>query len=512
MIAPAVLSSRSVLIPLAGGPTQRPGRLARVLADGTVTKANDAGLNRRIADLLDWGLFEAGSIAAGAVQRLQLAPHPWALWRRLSPQSLEPSLSVTNGPDIVGLTPENSRSAELGLALAMAMYAAQSPTRQVMATGELARDAAPGPTASQAAAQAASPAAATGGAAQSKRAIIRSVIRSDDVAILPVGEINRKLAGIRHSLETGKLDPSPARPPTLERIALFLPVRTVSGNPTVDEHATELQLLADACALAGLTLDVHPVATLRQALKVLDIEQLPLTWADRLFTSAIGAVAAAAMIATGASSWLNARIDLAFVPTAVASGTSVMTPTRAVFRSGKALFELQPTCRGAQGLPLYRVGESLILRVAIANRSPLTERLGGYRFAAVTVSEVSGIKVHPEQSFEGVTPTSAVALGANVTVQPAFDQLKPGGQSKLADGRSIAFAVTKPAEPNKVIIIARRLREFDAGALERELADATAGKPANQRINAVVVYLSGRVPGYLDYSFLGVEGDATCEK
>lgn len=459
MSAAADLSPRTVLIPLAGSGA-RAGHIARVQADGEHDRAGDDGLNRQIADLRDWGLYEAGAIALGAARRVRLLPQRLALFQRLFPRALTPSLAVTNGPDLMGLTPQNARSAELGLALAMLMYSGQSAARLVIATGALARDVAPGAPASD-----------------------------DDVAVLPVGEISRKLQAVGDAIES---QTGAAR---ADRVILFLPERTVTGEPMIELHAADISRLVERFQQVGGLIEAKPVASLGQAMAVLGVSALPVTRADRMFNAAIVASVVSIMAVLSAWTWLNAPVQLAFSPMLIANGDPVPTPAQAVFRSQTGKFEIRPVCRGPQGLPVYGAGGSLIARIAIENRSTLVDYLGGYHFVVVTVSEQSGVKLHPEQSFE------AAANG----VVPARE-----ARSALAQGLSVAFAIKPPAEPNKVIVLARRIWPFDTDRLSRDLDAVTAGKPLAQRINTVVTYLAGRAPGYLDYSFISVDGDPVC--
>ena len=81
------------------------------------------------------------------------------------------------------------------------------------------------------------------------------------------------------------------------------------------------------------------------------------------------------------------------------------------------------------------------------------------------------------------------------------------GRSELG----LVLPVGGPTEKNKLIILARRLRPFDARGLRAELETVLSGKGASDRINVAVTHLAGSAPGYLDYSFSSAEEEPRCE-
>lgn len=445
------LSSRTVLIPLAGD-GGRPGMIALVQADGTPPGANAPQLKPQIADLHDAGLYQAGRVALGAIRRLGLRPRGLTPAQWLRPGLLASYLSITNATDVLGLAPENSASAELGLALGLIMHAAQSRDRIVIATGALSRD------------------------------VDASHAAAGDVAVEPVGQIGRKIEALLASVETQK-------GAAYERRALlFLPVRTLTGDETLTVHDEGLARLAAAFLKQGVELDVAPVSSLREAVGKLGVTALASTPADRwLVGAAVTAVATLASLWLG-QLWLDAPLELAFEPIELADGQKATSPVRAVYDTQAAAFVMRPSCLGAQKLPVYRIGESLALRAVLRNGRSLDRVLGDYHYAVIGVSERSGIKVFPPETFG-----------------------RPAENGAAAKGLSLVIPVSGPAEKNKLIILARRLRPFDTRALRADLDAAIAGKDAAERINVAVSHLVGSAPGYLDYSFLTAEGDAKCE-
>lgn len=452
-------SARTVLIPLAGFGSEG-GRIARVHADTGTPGRNPANLKPQIAELADWQLYEAGAIALGSVKRLNLKPKAFGLSLCFDRGAVSGHLTVTNGPDLLGLSPENGQSAELGLALALLMHAAQSRDHLVIATGHLSRDTAPG------------------------------AVPTEDVSVLPVGELPRKFAVLREALDAQKGSAY------AQKVLFFLPASTLEGAETATTHARDLQALREAYLRKGVEIEVCPIASLRAALDKLRIEGLAPREADRWLGRAAAAALFVLIVTTLGYAWLAAPLDLAFGSIKLATGEKIESPIRSMFDIGKKAFVTKPACLGPQRVPIYQVGESLIFRAVLRNGSRVAASLAGYHYIVVGVSEHSGLKVFPPETFG----RQAGLLTSAVRAAP-----------KAVWELSAVIPIDGPTERNKIIIMARKLRPFDSGALRKELEALLADKPVSERINTAVAYLSARVPGYLDYSFLSTEGNAACE-
>ena len=455
-------SQRVVLIPLASSGSAG-GRIARIQADATAPSRNEAGLNPKIAELADWHLYEAGAIALGAVGRLHLPHRRLALLQRLWPAAIQPYLSVTNGPDIVGLRAENTESAELGLALAVLMYAGQSSARQVIATGRLDRQA------------------------------WGEVGRHDDVRVLPVGGIDQKIGALRSSLASQK------GAALASQMHFLLPETTLDGTDILAQHRRELDDLIAAFKEAGISLEICAVASLRDAASSLGIRFFEVTTADRVATAGLAGAACLVVAAAAGIVWLEAPIELAYGAALTDGGERIATPLRAVFDRKERKYVLADVCIGAQGMPTFLVGDSLVLDVKAADKYGALGSLSGYRFTVVAVSEQSGVKVLPPETFGSTNEASHADGGA----------ASHGGESadKLL---SIVLPIEGPTEENKIIVLARRVFPFDTADLRQELEMVIAGEPPAARINAVVSHLAGWAPGYLDYSFMSADADVEC--
>ncbi len=452
------LERRSVLIPLVSG-NNGPGPVITVEAGNEAPPPHPAELDPALSNLHDYGLYKAGQTAQGSLSRLALKPSVLSLAQRLRPSVRNSFLTITNAPEVGRLEPGNSRSAELGLALALLMHAGQGPDTRVIATGCLLPE------------------------------TISTDGKSPDVAVGPVGGIKGKIAALMRSLETAECRPLP------ERIKFFLPDRTLDGGSNLSAHAKDLEDLASAYREKGFVLEVEVVKSLREAAEKLGISTLAMSPRDRFYTSVAGLLLVAFLSAGLFWYWLVRPIQLRFTTIAIADGTDVLSPVRARYDVKQAQFRLEKSCIGEQGLPVYREGDSLVFRAHAATASAIGEGLIQSHFVLVTVSEESGIKVFPPETMAGArTPTR--------TKKAATDR---------GEEFDVALPISGPKEKNKLIVIARRLQAFDPDKLRQKLDKISTGRPKNERINIVVAHLTNRYPGYLDYSFLSTTGDLPCD-
>jgi hypothetical protein len=420
------------------------------------------GLDPRIVGLVDWALYAAGGTALGAVQRLKLNSKRSVLAERLWPSSPATALTVTNGCHAWGLAEANSKSAELGLALAYLMHAGQSNERVAIATGSLSRDSGP------------------------------HNADSDTISVLPVAEIAEKISSIRQTLEQQR------GAAFGKRVAFFLPKTTADGFETRRVYADALAAMQEDAKAHGVSIDVVPVATLAEAVRALGITGLVRTAADRWLTASIAAVLLFGVLIFVGHRWLNAPLALAFEPVTLSDGASAPTPLRAHYETGASVPVLEPPCLGDQHMPVYRVGDSLALRTAVAEKSPIAEALGGYHFAVLAVSETSGIKIYPPETFD-----ARLGQGEHRSAAGAETSAPP---SEI----SIVLNLAPPAEKSKLFILAQRLWPFDVAQLRGGLEQTLLNRAAGERINAAVSYLVGVAPGYIDYSFESSEGELEC--
>lgn len=443
--------TRSVVIPLAG-PAKASGRVAIVQADNHPPQSNDAQLNPAIAELADWRLYGAGSVALAAIRRLNIRPPPYALHSRFIARKLDTYLTVANGTEILGLQENSSRSAELGLALAFLLHAGRSNAKTIIATGALSRE------------------------------LSVDEGETNDVAILPVDGIESKIAAIARTLDETSITDYP------NRVMMFVPVATSDGKPTLDVHKHAFSQLVQLFKAKNVALEIHPVASLNQALSVLRISSLTSTKSDKIAASALAACMVVAALTLSGYLWLSAPIGLRFESITSAVAPNSMTPVRAKFIAAGERYTILARCQGPRQLPAYKDGDTLVARIATEELLGQLDTNSSYRFTVVVASEQSGVKVFPDSVFFG---------------------RKTGIDTQ--EGVTLAIPIQGPKEENKLVIIAQRLLAFDNNRIRKDLTKIAADGPASELINRVVNHLSEQAPGYLDYSFLSIGKDESCQ-
>lgn len=447
------LAPRSVLIPLSGPAGE--GRLIRVQADSAPAGTPANGLNARLADLADWGLYEAGAIARGAVRRVGLPGG-----RRYG--AGDATLTVINGPEAMGLDDANNASAELGLALAMLMHGGQSVAQSVIATGKLSR----------------------GGDPQSAH--------DDNVQVLPVTDLSEKIAAIARSLEDKRGGAYP------RRSYFFLPERTHQASNTLNAFARELQQLTEAFARRDVRLEIVPVGALEDALKALSITRIVPKSRPHLAAIAAG-LGVACILAGGVMAWLNQPVTLSFEPIVAGDSAELLqTPLRATFDRKSGRYIARAPCRRSDGLTAFSLSDAVVLHVAARAGWPLMPDPARLNFLVVAIANRSGVKIIPE---------------ASLRKPGAILQARRTGALLARQTASLRFVLPlkPPLEESKIIVLAKIFLRFDAASLQSELDALVRETPPANRINAVVSRLSGRANGYIDFSFVTIAGGGACK-
>jgi hypothetical protein len=430
--------------------------LTPIQIDRAAPQAHPAKLNPQISELNDWRLYEAGANALGAVNRLQLPHKRFALWSRLRPRAIPGYLHVTRVEGLAGLHASHSKSAELGLALGLLSFAGQTRTRLFAATGGLSASTSP------------------------DRA------QKDGADVLPVGQIEEKIAAFRRAIKVDMPGSFPAK------LLWFVPQTTLEGGLFIEAYRSALDDLKETCQQAGVSLQVHPVATLGEAARYLGVSTLAPTIGDRLSSWTLAGTLALAGFSAATWFWLGAHLPLSFATVTLPSGEALVSPFRARYGTRDKRFLVQETCVDNNKLPLYRIGDWLVLQVTAPNEGMLTRWLGGYHFTIVAVSEQSGLKVFPLSAFRHGRPGAPVETGVR--------------RQRL----SLALPVTGPAEMTKIFILARRGLGFDEEGLRRALQKKLAKETPSHYINATETSLQSLAPGHLTYPFRSVEREPEC--
>lgn len=288
-----------------------------------------------------------------------------------------------------------------------------------------------------------------------------------DVPVRPVHHLGAKLSLIpAHFAQTGA-----AAPPRL----LLLPAQDPDGVAVTRRYEREI------ARLAALGIETRPVTSLRGAAELLGATRLRRRPAERWLRGGLAAAAMAGLLAALGWQQIERPIPLTFAPAALDGGRIVDTPFRASLQETGGL-ALLPGCRAGE-LPAYRAGDLLAFRVKAGEADDALGRLLGYRGLLAAVSVESGVKLLPLAEGGRIEPGSLVA------------QLLP---------------VRGPAEDNLVVLLLRRGRLPDAGALERRLRERLAPLGPAERLSSARGLLQQAAPGSLTYLFRSETGPEAC--
>jgi hypothetical protein len=431
-------SSREVLIPLVGAGGK--GALCRVAADGRLPPNHPAQLDRAISELLESGLYQAGQQARAAVRRLKLG----GSWLN---QPAPVALSIVNPGDVAGLAPDNSASAEVGLAVAMLMYIAQCPSQTVIATGALDVNSA-----------------------------------DSDGPIRPVHHLTGKFSTAeRYFRQSGV----PA-PPAL----FFTPETDVDGSPIEEKHADSIR------ALGTIGIEVVPVRSLRAAgarLKALQLRQRSHElWLQRgaAVAAIVAAIAAADLLFSAGKSWLSNRpIPMQFLSVSLPDGRILQTPIRYHEKPDGTSDSLSP-CHTNTDLPIYRAGDRLAAKVQSGSPDDWVGMFGANHHVLVAVSAPAQVNELASRPVVKILPL------------PAPDAVRPGGE--------VGFMVEVQESDELVVLLAQRFKSFDGNRLAAEIHELLDPLKPGERVNAARRFLQNAAPGALAYLFRTTETGEGC--
>jgi hypothetical protein len=246
-------------------------------------KAIQIGVDPIAIELMSCGLARAGINALGAVRKLGIYKPWFAFYQWLKPQiNLHKQRLYCVGAQGAA----NSSSAELGLALALLMGAANNTENCVIATGSLV------PTVGNDA----------------------HYDRIKDAKIYPVGSLVEKLNLIKNVAEKKQL---------AKNIRYcFIPETTLPHNQPVKDNPIIQKLIAE---LGKLGIDVIPISWLSEAANVLGAYKLRTLWQDWVLRIII-AITLFSVISWGMYLWWRDRpIEMLFLP--MYNGLSYVGPS-----------------------------------------------------------------------------------------------------------------------------------------------------------------------------------------
>lgn len=381
-----------VLVPIVPADGERvvsPMALARFIAGDVPYCPTPEQVGQDIAGL-GASFRPAGGRAKDAVLAFGLAPPRWWLGRRgtgapVAPQLRAEGLDTGKGK----VSPENGRSAELGIALAMLL----SLTCRGGAVGTV---------------------AATG-------ALSAPDVKSGETMVEPVALIATKLDLILRQLN-GEAGPE-------NRFSgpghLFLPEEEPApGGGMRGIAATHADALGK---IAAHGLAIHHVRSLRQAASILGATRLPMEpWQAWANAGAAALIAGACLF--GGHYYYDRVLDLP-LSWETAGGRSY--PIRATFDKSAQQFGPLPFCAApSDGRPALRAGESLLLKVAAGSAG-----FADLAFAVVWADSGGGVKVWTDAMADGgrVGPDGALNF-------PLTAENPPGrGMAAVAARRLSAF-------------------------------------------------------------------------
>ena len=406
----ADFTAREALIPMVSGSTG--GTVARVAADGELAGPHAAQLDRSLTELLESGLYQAGQQAKAAVRLLKL---PGYLW----PGRASEALHVNNPGDVVGLGAENAVSAELGLALALLMYRAQTGPRTVLASGTL-------------------------GLSHGGR----------DVPVLPVHHLAQKLRTVVQYFS------QPGAPPAPE--ILLVPIQDPDGVAVASRYHREVQ------ALRNLGIELHGVGTLADAARLVGARRLAVSPAGRRVRWVLAGVVLGLAAFASLRACYNSSIPLSFATVAIQNGNIVATPAR--YRPRSSASELLPPCRLAgSDTPGFIVGEQMAVRLSTGTARDLASWLGGYQHILVSISSSSGAKVLPPPTLTPIVSGSTTGYLIDVH-EPQEETLliwlaKRGKPFDAAALDAKLRRTLQPLRPTERINAARNLLQSSAAGV-----------------------------------------------
>ncbi len=442
--------SRTVLIPLAGRPGD--GRIGAVEAVMGRTEYQLSDTDPVVVELIDVQLYESGLTARRAARQL---PQTRRSLRLLSTAETM-RLRAADHRSFQGLSDENGRSAELGLALALLMLERRSPLAVIAATGTL--------------------------EPPSDGSL------SGDRLIGPVEGLSEKFAALGSHLARHKGGAWG------RKLHLLLPKRMSSGALVLEARAEELDALREAARSSGVELEVSAVERLSEAARIVGATGRRKN--PREIWARLGAAAGMVFAACFCwfCLWALRPVKMDFAPVQVERLGGVATPARTVYSAAAGGPVPQPHCLGPDGASHILAGaEGISFAVtAEADWAPVW----AYEFLVVVVG----------QKARRSEPT--VKIYSMETLEAA-SRPQRGADGEIVWG--MRLPIQPPPNEMKLFVLARKLIPFKTTALERGLAAHMASEEAQgRRINAAMSYLRGFGTSRLDYSFHGVEDLSGC--
>ena len=402
-------------------------------------------------------LYQSGCVAANALRKIHFKHRLFAFFQFFKPNAIVETKRLHS---VSAWGPTEGRSAELGLALALAASIRGKGGGVIVATGAL--------------------------SSSRQYSNSNSAFRPDDVKVYPVGSVPEKLNLLLHEIESGVF-----RKLIVNQELLVITPKLFKH----DRDEQEVRTLAEVKALNALGVKVVPVEWLSEALTVINADTTHYLAFDRVIQSLIGLLVLLIVTIGSWLMWRDAEIPMAFI--SVNPGSLETEPFELCARGHK---HYALPIRKTLWVPTVPVSGVIGWRTIIGEPSSVDYRFAeffgfqGYFIAVIVVSEFS-------------RTTFDYARVDNTTKPLRVTPGKPyEGWVKLNDR----------AEVNSLVLLAQRHAGFDNNRLreqfQKRFPQSTASSAGNKQldVDAATDFIKTLAPGSLIFPFVSVKENSKC--
>lgn len=401
-------------------------------------------------------LYQSGSVAANALRKIPFKHRLFAFFQTIKPNAIVESKRLHS---VTAWGPTEGRSAELGLALALAASICEGQ-RVIVATGAL--------------------------SSSKTTSDSGSVFRSDDVKVQPVGSLLEKLNLLLFEIQHGAFQELIAH----QEILLITPKTFMHAG-----HEQQVRMLPEVKTLNTLGVKVVPVDWLSEALSAIKADTAHYLVIDRIIQIMIGLIVLLVITIGSWLVWRETEIPMAFI--SVDSGNTEAQPFELCIRNRK---HYALPIKKTMFVPSVPTTGVIGWRTQIGESNTVDSRLAGffgfqgYYIAIVVISEFS---------------------------PPTFDYARIGNTTKplrIAPGQSYEgwVKLNDRAETNVLILLAQRHTRFDANWLREQFQKRfpasmlSSVNSMRQDVDAATDFIKTLAPGSLIFPFVSVKENSKC--
>ena len=402
-------------------------------------------------------LYQSGSVAANALRKISFKRRLFAFFQYIKPNAIVESKRLHS---VTTWGPTEGRSAELGLALALAVSICGEGQRIIVATGAL--------------------------SSSKNVSNSNSVFRSDDVKVQQVGSLLEKFKLLLYEVQEGAFQEL-----IINQELLVITPKTF----THAGHQQEVRTLPEVKTLNSLGVKVVPVDWLSEALSAIKADTTHYLVIDRVIQIMGGLIILLVITIGSWLIWRNAEISMAFISH---NSENIVTEPFQLCAKDQRNYALPIT--KPMLVPSMPVSGVIGWKTLIGNSSSVDSRFAkifgfeGYYIAVVVVSEFS---------------------------HTTFDYARIGNTTKplrVMPGRPYEgwVKLNDRAETNALILLAQRHAQFDANWLREQfqkhflLSTVSSTGSKRQDIDAATDFIKTLAPGSLIFPFVSVQEDSKC--